>query len=235
MAPLVTVEHLYKSFPLSGWKNYLSGLRRHRMVLRDISLEIPACGWIGLYGSNGSGKTTFLRCLAGLLIPDRGDIIWRSAEQPAIGYCAGEDRGFHPRLSVMENLQFYAGLFNVPRTEFKQIIQELTQEFGLEDLFSQQYQQLSTGQKQRINLVRSLLIKPELIIFDEVGKSLDILFKQRLCRYIQDVLVKQKGCLVLWVSHDPHEIITWCNEMIHFHRGQAKIVSTASFNLLTEG
>jgi ABC-2 type transport system ATP-binding protein len=230
MPTIVSFDHVCKSFLLPGWKQFVPGLRRRKPVLTDICLDLPSRAWVGLYGPNGSGKTTFLRCLAGLLLPDRGTIRWQPPPRPLMGYCTGEDRGFHGRLTVKENLDFYARVFALSRRTYRDSLARLAAAFRMADLLPVPYQTLSTGQKQRVNLLRSLLASPSLLIFDEVAKSLDTETKNHLFHYTREVLVEASGATVLWASHDPAELKRWCSEVINFHSGRVERMPVGRFS-----
>jgi ABC-2 type transport system ATP-binding protein len=124
-------------------------------------------------------------------------------------------------LTVRENLDFYAGVFGLPGSVFRKNLAALSAEFGMEALLSQSYQTLSTGQKQRANLLRSLLPDPKIIIFDEVSKSLDASARDHLYHYMQDILVGKRGCTVLLVSHEPTELKRWCPWILRFESARA--------------
>lgn len=145
-----------------------------------VDLGIPRGSIYGFLGPNGSGKTTTIRMLAGLLLPSEGDIrvldlsIPRDAEalKRRIGYMT-QSFSLYEDLSVMENLNFIAGIYALPRQRSRERIQSLLDEYQLRELAKQRAGSMSGGQRQRLALAAATLHEPELLFLDEPTSAVD--------------------------------------------------------------
>jgi ABC-2 type transport system ATP-binding protein len=145
-----------------------------------VDLGIRRGSIYGFLGPNGSGKTTTIRMLAGLLLPTEGEInvlglaIPRDAEtlKQKIGYMT-QRFSLYEDLSVAENLGFIADIYALPRREVKPRINELLDAYGLADRSSQRAGTLSGGQRQRLALAAATLHRPELLFLDEPTSAVD--------------------------------------------------------------
>src|SRR5271168_518696 len=162
----IDVEHLEKFFPpaRSGWRAFLQPFERATSVaLAGISLEVRDGEAVALLGTNGAGKSTLLKILATLVLPTSGkasvaghDTVEDSrAVRRQLGYHAGTDHGFYPRLTGRQNLLFFGRLNHLSTTSAKERISSLAQQFHLEDALDRQVRTLSTGTVQRLSLARA--------------------------------------------------------------------------------
>jgi ABC-2 type transport system ATP-binding protein len=164
-APAIDVHGLGKSF--GG-----------RPVVRDVSLRVERGQIYGFLGPNGSGKTTTIRMLCGLLTPDAGsgtclgfDILREAPEiKRRVGYMT-QRFSFYEDLSVRENLDFVARMYGVPRR--RQAVADAIQRLGLADRQTQLACTLSGGWKQRLALAACILHEPELLLLDEPTAGVD--------------------------------------------------------------
>jgi len=164
-APVIDVKDLTKSF--SG-----------KVVVNQLSLQIEAGEIYGFLGPNGSGKTTFIRMLCGLLRPDSGsgqclgyDIVADAARiKPSIGYMA-QRFSLYEDLTVRENLEFLARVYAVPR--YRQAVAEIIERMQLTSFAGQLAGTLSGGWKQRLALASCLLHRPRLLLLDEPTAGVD--------------------------------------------------------------
>jgi ABC-type multidrug transport system ATPase subunit len=150
-------------------------------VLDDVSLSLRAgeVTWVG--GRNGVGKTTLLRLAAGILLPQRGSV--RMGEltpqskgnrfRRQIGFLSAGDRSLQARMSVRQQLDFWARLAYVPRERRREQVDVSLQRFGLEEFAERRVDRMSMGQRQRIRLAMAFLHEPIVLLLDEPRNSLD--------------------------------------------------------------
>ena len=151
-----------------------------RPVVRDLSMRVRRGSIYGFLGPNGSGKTTTIRMLCGLLTPTAGDIevlglrIPEQAEQlrTRIGYMTQKFSLFED-LTVRENLEFLAAVQDIPRAEAAKRIDELVEQYHFADRQKQLAGTMSGGQKQRLALAGAVIQKPELLFLDEPTSAVD--------------------------------------------------------------
>ncbi len=163
---------------------FLEGVTKRwgeRVVLdgAELSIDAGASAWIS--GENGVGKTTLLRIVAGLVAADKGTVRLngvgleenRRAYQRQLGFLTGGDSGLYARLSVRQNLEFWAGVAFVPRRRRPEAVDRALARFSVEGLASRRVDRLSLGQRQRVRLAMTFLHDPALILLDEPSTSLD--------------------------------------------------------------
>lgn len=170
-------------------------------LLKDISFTVQAGDLIHLRGANGAGKTTLLRLLAGLFYPLKGEIRYRGVSiHTDLGkyqrnLCLiGHKSGIHPLLTVKENIRF-----DLKYTKGEQLLSEWLASMSIDSCADQLCDQLSAGQKRRVNLLRLLFAKAELWLLDEPLVALDGQGVDRL----MDVMIhhRQQGGMIILTSH----------------------------------
>jgi ABC-2 type transport system ATP-binding protein len=171
---LLAVSSVVKAFPV-GWLG-----RSQRLVLRGADLKVASGEICVLMGDNGSGKTTLLRMIAGLLIPDSGEVqvMGHSVQADAsirrlIGFASGDERSFQLRLSGLDNLRFFAALYGLTHPTALHRIRELAKALDLESFLRTPVGQCSAGMRARLGLARASLHQPKLLLLDEPTKSID--------------------------------------------------------------
>lgn len=150
------------------------------VAVNHLDLDVPRAKIYGFLGPNGSGKTTAIRMLCGLLKPTEGSAevlglqVAESANElkPRIGYMT-QKFSLYGDLTVVENLRFIADIYAWPRSKRKSRIDELVEEYGLAKRRDQLAGTLSGGQKQRLALAAAVLHKPELLLLDEPTSAVD--------------------------------------------------------------
>ncbi|NNV57956.1 ABC transporter ATP-binding protein [Limnovirga soli] len=190
-----------------------------------VSFKLAPGDFISIYGPSGAGKTSIIRMLAGFLKPDDGEIhfegeTWFSHHQKIhlapqkrnIGFVF-QDYALFPNMTVRENL-----LFALQKNEPVDIIAELMQVTGLEQLSNRQVQALSGGQKQRLALARALVRKPKLLLLDEPLSAVDNAMRESLQTILKDIHIRYNLTTVL-VSHDISEIIKLANRTLVIENG----------------
>lgn len=199
-AEILELCRVYKSF-----RSKKGGLK----VLADISLSVYAGEVIALVGPSGCGKTTLLNIVAGLLDPDQGDVNQKQGLRTA--YIFQEPR-LLPWKTVEANLSFVQHNFLLP-SEAAEVRDNLLQRTGLEPYRNVYPAQLSGGMKQRLEIVRALSIRPQLLLMDEPFKSLDLALKYQLQELIFERHAEEKFAILL-ITHDPEEAVMQADRII---------------------
>lgn len=179
---------------------------------------------IGLLGGNGAGKTTTIAMLLGLLIPTEGTIHVLGHDMARDRFSALARMNFSSpyvalpqRLSVAENLRVYGYLYNVAHLE--QRILELADQLDLHEFLTRPVGQLSSGQKTRAALAKSLINRPDLLLLDEPTASLDPdtadMVRSWLERYRDET-----GCTILLASHNMAEVERLCSHVLMLKTGK---------------
>ena len=159
-----------------------------RQALRGLDLTVKQGQLYGLVGPNGAGKTTLIRTLCGLLRPDEGEarlLGWRVPNirvQSQLGYMPQEIAAYDD-LTVVQNLQFFGKLYDLPRAQIRERAQELLELVQLSDRIDQRVGTLSGGMQRRISLAISLLHKPRLVFLDEPTSGVDPRLRRRFWDY----------------------------------------------------
>ncbi len=170
------------NFPLSKAIETFELTRRYgyRVALREVSLSFSKNGIQGLFGSNGAGKTTLMRVISTLLRPHGGKISVMGFDpqeeseevKKRIGL-VGDKPLLYEELTGFENLWFYSKLFGLSSDFFKSQLDGLAPRFGIQSWLQEPVKNLSTGLKKRLDIVRSLIHNPELLLLDEPFSGLD--------------------------------------------------------------
>lgn len=196
----------------------------------DVDLQVPGRGVTALYGHSGSGKTTCLRCIAGLERADQGfvqvnDEIWQDSDnrifvaphKRALGYVFQEASLF-PHLSVLANLAF--GLKRIPKPQRRVDMAHATELLGIGHLLDRHPQHLSGGERQRVGIARALLTSPKLLLMDEPLAALDAQRKGEILPYLQR-LHDELDIPVLYVSHSQDEVARLADHIVLLSNGRA--------------
>jgi ABC-type multidrug transport system ATPase subunit len=230
-AATIAVKGLEKYYPpqRSGFGAFLQPFERAtRAALKGVSLEVHQGEAVALLGANGAGKSTILRILATLLLPTRGQALIAghdTSQDPRavrrhLGYHAGSDQGFYPRLSGLQNLLFFGQLNHLTRRQAQVRIAELAETFHLGDVLDQQVRTLSSGTTQRLSLARALLHKPSVLLLDEPTRSLDAIAAAEFRRFLRTVVLRDTRTSLLFASHALSEIELLAHRVAVIDQGQ---------------
>ncbi|GJM41958.1 MAG: daunorubicin resistance protein DrrA family ABC transporter ATP-binding protein [Ardenticatenaceae bacterium] len=214
-------------------KTYQSGGKAVTAV-SNITFSVGKGELFGLFGPNGAGKSTIVRMLTTLLAPTEGtavvngfDVVEQEMQvRGSIGLVTADERSFYGRLTVRQNLQFYAAMQNIPRTQINQRIGDVLALFGLSQKADAATQSLSTGQKQRLNIARALIHNPPILFLDEPTKSMDVQTSDFVKQLIREELVNRQGKTVVFISHELYEMENFCDRVIILANGTVQAVGT---------
>jgi ABC-2 type transport system ATP-binding protein len=218
----VEVKGLRKTF-VSGWFR-----KRKTEALKGVDLTVPQGAFWGILGSNGAGKTTFLSILSNLLTPEEGEVRILGMDIRAhpmelrkrINLSSGH-ANFLWSLTVRENLEYYAMLYGLSKSDRQKKLEELFHIFDLHPFARVRFEELSTGTKQKLSLAKALLNEPELLLLDEPTVGLDPDVARRIRELIQS-LHREKGTTILMTTHNMREAETLCGEVAFIKDGRIK-------------
>ena len=186
-----------------------------RVVLNDVSLRIEKGERLVLFGPSGSGKTTVLRLLAGLEVPDKGEILIESGivansgknfvppEKRNVGMVF-QDLALWPHMTVQQNLMFGLTVRRVEKRQAELRVLEMLRRVGLEHRIAAKPHQLSGGEQQRVALARALVPRPSILLMDEPLSSLEDERKRAIASDLLN-LHSQFGFTLIYVTHDRSE------------------------------
>lgn len=178
---------------------------------------------VGLLGPNGAGKSSTIQMLLGLLTPSAGEIKYfgkdftkhRIEILHRINYLSAFNT-LQQRSSVGENLQVFATAYNVKNSRRK--IDELLDYFGVGHLYNERYQNISAGQRTRVNLAKAFINDPELVLMDEPTASLDPDIVDKVLGMIEQ-FKRERQLSILFTSHNMHDVERICDRVIFLSHG----------------
>jgi molybdate transport system ATP-binding protein len=189
----------------------------------DVDLQLPGSGITVLFGHSGSGKTTVLRCIAGLQQAAQGFLqingqVWQDSDRKvflptykrSLGYVFQEANLF-PHLTVDENLQF--GLKRIARKSAGVELSQILDLLGIGHLLQRLPEHLSGGERQRVAIARALALKPEVLLMDEPLASLDFKRKQEILPFLSR-LHQELSIPVLYVTHSQQEVAQLADHLV---------------------
>jgi lipopolysaccharide transport system ATP-binding protein len=228
----VRVEGVYKEFPFyqtitaGGVKSFLlhmpkaiSSLKKTRFVaLRDLTFDAFHGETVGIVGENGSGKSTILGLIAGVLKPDRGTISIDGKVSSLLELGAG----FHPDLSGEENIVLNGILLGLTRREVIRKIEEIKEFSGLGDFITQPLRTYSSGMCARLGFSVAVHVEHQILLVDEVMAVGDAEFQEKCLDKMEEI--KRSGVTIVIVSHDLSLITSICDRAIWIDEGRARSI-----------
>ena len=195
------------------------------LAVNKIDFQIDKNRTIGLLGPNGCGKTTTIGMLLGLVSPSDGEIL---IEKKNINLFSRDEilKRFNfaspyvelpKKLTVRQNLEIYGRLYGIEELESR--INEISSDLDIKNFFTRKTGELSSGQKNRVSLAKSLINKPEILLLDEPTASLDPDIGDFIRSYIQEYKLKNKVTILL-ASHNMNEVERLCNSIIMMRAGK---------------
>ncbi len=209
----------------------LSKIFNTSLAVNKISFVVDKNKTLGLLGPNGCGKTTTIGMILGLVSPSEGEIL---IENKNINEFKRDEilKRFNfaspyvelpKKLTVLQNLEIYGRLYGIENLNYR--INEISSDLDIKNFFNKKTGELSSGQKNRVSLAKSLINKPEILLLDEPTASLDPDIGDFIRSYIQDYKSKNKVTILL-ASHNMGEVERLCNSIIMMKKG--KIIDTGT-------
>jgi iron(III) transport system ATP-binding protein len=202
-------------------------------AVRDVSFEVKTGEFFALLGSSGCGKTTTLRCIAGLETPDSGEIwindkpVFSSKKELLVPVHEREigmvfqSYAVWPHMSVAQNVGYPLthGRHRLPKGETVKRVKDILQLVQLGELENRPASLLSGGQQQRVAVARALVARPELLLFDEPLSNLDAKLRVEMRHELRDLFERLKHT-ALYVTHDQEEALVLSHRIAVMHGGQ---------------
>lgn len=213
---MIIAENLTKTF-----RDRKRGLVR---AVNNLSLTCHPGQIFGLLGANGAGKTTTLRMLGTLLEPTHGnatiagyDIRKNPQEvRRSIGFLSGST-ALYGRLTAREMIQYFGQLNNLRGTDLSTRVDELIERLKIGEFENGRCDKLSTGQKQRVSIARSIVHRPPVMIFDEPTSGLDVMTSQTIMAFIEQCRID--NLTVVFSTHIMSEVERLCDRVAIVHHG----------------
>jgi ABC-2 type transport system ATP-binding protein len=204
--------------------------------VHEISFDVPEGAVFGLLGPNGSGKTTTLRMLLGLLPPTRGQafLLGRPAGPPESRQDVGflpENPYFYDHLSALEFLEFSGELAGQSRAAARAQAKELIERVGLAHAANTRMRKFSKGMLQRAGLAHALMGRPRLLFLDEPMSGLDPIGRREVVDLIREL--KARGTTVVFSSHILHDVEVLCDRVAILRAG--RLLRAGTLDTLLEG
>lgn len=204
---VIKVQNLKKTFVLSKKQQKIQATNESKIVaVNDLSFAVEKGEIFGLLGPNGAGKTTTLRMLSTLIKPDSGDVLIDGSSVTKEPSVVREKIGFLTSELKLEDFftpnylfDFFSDLYHVPADVRKARKQEMFERFGIDKFAEVKVGNLSTGMKQKVSLVISIVHDPDIIIFDEPTNGLDILTAKVVTDFLEDL--KERGKTIILSTH----------------------------------
>lgn len=179
-------------------------------ALKNINLKVNEKDFIGVVGPSGCGKSTLLSIIGGLEDKTSGEI--KKRENLKIGYMLQDDCLF-PWLTIYENCLIGLKITKTCTKENMDNVKNLLKTYGLKDFMNNYPKDLSGGMRQRVALIRTLALKPDLLLLDEPFSALDYQTRLSVSNDVLNIIKKENKTLII-VTHDISEAISMCNKII---------------------
>jgi ABC-type Fe3+/spermidine/putrescine transport system ATPase subunit len=221
-----------------------NGQHEHAVIIRDVShfygptqvldrvnLLVRTGEFFGILGASGSGKTTILRALGGFVFPTYGEIFIGGepmTRKPAFRRSTTmvfQHLALFPHLSVSENLAYGLKLRHRPKPEIEERVTSALAMVRLTGLGHRRPNQLSGGQQQRVALARALILKPNVVLFDEPLGSLDLKLRLEMQIELKNIH-RETGMTFIYVTHDQQEALSLCDRIAIIDQGRIVQVGT---------
>lgn len=218
MESVVKVESLLKKFG-------------NKVVLNSVSFDIKQGEFFSILGPSGCGKTTLLRCLIGIERPESGSIEKNGVD---ITNANPKDRGMgivfqnyalFPNMTVYQNIAYALKARKMAKEDIDKKVRQIIDDVGLSDHINKKPRQLSGGQQQRVAIARTLVLSPDLVLFDEPMSALDSDIRMQLRALIKEVQ-KKRGISMVYITHDQEEAFSLSDRIMVMNNGNILQIGT---------
>lgn len=231
MSAVVQTKDLGRIYKIRGGKKKDP---KELVALEKVNLEIQPGELFGLLGPNGAGKTTLIKILTTLLSPTSGEAYvagYNVAEdpeevRPRINMVSGGELSGYGLLTVRENLWMFAQFYGIPSKEANQRIKDLLEVVGLGDRINTKSSDLSTGLRQKMNIVRGFLTDPDVLFLDEPTLGLDVGASRDVRQFIQSWVTQNRQKTLLLTTHYMVEADELCDRVAIINEGKVLACDT---------
>lgn len=194
-----------------------------KKVVKDLSFDVYQGEVFGFLGSNGSGKTTTLRCLLGIYKPDHGELLINGkpfdiSTNNNIGYLP-EERGIYKKEKVIDTMIYFGRLKGMTKADARKFSLDFLERVGLANHARINVDKLSGGQQQKVQIGIAIMNDPSLLILDEPTKGFDPVNRRLLLNIIMEL--RRRGTSVIMVSHQMDEVEKLCDRILMLKDGVA--------------
>jgi ABC-2 type transport system ATP-binding protein len=197
-------------------------------ALAGLELEVPEAHVFGFLGSNGAGKTTTMRISLGVLRADSGEIRWRGADHRTLprqtwGYLP-EERGLYPKMTVLDQLVFFAGLQGVPADVAAREARSWLARFRVPDFAERRAEELSKGNQQKVQFLAAVMHDPEVLLMDEPFTGLDpvniVLLREAILE------LRDRGKTIVLSTHQMETVEAMCESVAIVDHGRTVVAGS---------
>lgn len=229
---IVTVDHVSMRFSLASERfdnikeYFIKSLKKQVSydefwALKDVSFEVERGDAVGLIGLNGSGKSTMLKTIAGVLKPTKGQVTVRGTVAPLIELGAGFDMD----LTAYENVFLNGALLGYSHKQMEGFYEDIVEFSELKDFMNVPVKNFSSGMISRLAFAIATIGTPDILIVDEVLSVGDFRFQQKCQDRIQGM--RDSGTTILFVSHNISQVREVCNKIVWLEKGHLKMQGEA--------
>jgi ABC-2 type transport system ATP-binding protein len=220
--PLISVTKLQKSF-------------HGKEILKDINFKFYDGEILGILGFSGTGKTTLLNLICGLIYPDNGEVLFRidgnlsvytvkyvgKKVKSMIGISV-QKPSLYPEFSINDNLKYFGELFDMDAHTIEARIQELLKILNLEEHRVAKVKNLSDGMRKRVDIACALMHNPKILILDEPTANLDFKLRRDILNYIR--IINEIGVSIIFISHFIEEIEKISTKVLMLDHRHSRVV-----------
>ncbi len=225
---MIIIDNVSKTFKMTReQKRELGKNARGATVdaVKNVSFTCQPGRIFTLLGPNGAGKTTLLRMIATMLKPTAGTIkvaghdvrLEPQKVRRSLGFLTG-GTGLYDRLTPDEIIKYYADLYDMDEVLFKRRKDELFKLLGIDEFAKRRIGKLSSGMKQKVSIVRTIIHNPDVVVFDEPTSALDVIAARHIIEMIRKS--KQEGKTVVFSTHRLDEVSLLSDDLAIIHKGK---------------
>ncbi len=233
------VHHRQKEGLMASFKSLYKREFKNITAVNNIDFHVKEGNIHGLIGSNGSGKSTTIKMLSGILLPTSGSINvmglspWKNRTQYVknIGVLLGQKGQLNWELPALETYHLQKHIYKIKESNFRNNLEYYIDVFNIDDIVRKPVRNLSLGERMKCEFLCALLHEPKLIFLDEPTIGLDVTSKDTLRKIIKKIN-KEKGITFVLTTHDLDDVENLCHEITIMNRGN--IIFNDSFDKLSQ-